>query len=495
MTTAGKFIRRSHSDAAISDCEQEITSSLRLLVMTAEDKFIRSSHAQSERVILPTPNGSSLRLASGGYRGFRRQLSCQTSISPLECDHVVESQLPALLFRMVCGDWPRHRLCIEGVSLRFQSGKIVMDMFGKPGEYACPKWQDDLAGDLRFVSCSTQKHREQDWKQLNSSLAPPTERYAWNISATEVFGKNVHCFAVTDGNHHVDALALLNRAGVLQPLSQPGVEELQEPTDLLYRNPAALEVLTQELARHRFSICFYRLPADSATLPALRRAYKGRGLIRVSPQGSCPYIPLSREWIDPEPRLSRRLRSDLRRARKKADTRGGTSFVLHRPDKTSFTPLFHQALKVEDASWKGKTGSSLQRDPQRRRFFESYCLRAAERGELRIAFLYIGKEIAAMQIAAETGKGYWLYKVGYDRRFRACSPGMLLVLETLREAARTGLQSYQFLGYSSAWTRRWTELERPMVRVRTYALDGYGIGMLIKDAIRALLQRMKRRES
>ena len=44
-----------------------------------------------------------------------------------------------------------------------------------------------------------------------------------------------------------------------------------------------------------------------------------------------------------------------------------------------------------------------------------------------------------MQVAVETGGRFWLLKVGYDERFARCSPGSLLLLETIRHAATTGV--------------------------------------------------------
>ena len=61
-----------------------------------------------------------------------------------------------------------------------------------------------------------------------------------------------------------------------------------------------------------------------------------------------------------------------------------------------------------------------------------------------------------MQMAVEDGGGLWLLKIGYDRAYGRCSPGMLLMRETIRYAAEAGLGRYEFLGCSATWTRVWT---------------------------------------
>jgi hypothetical protein len=87
-----------------------------------------------------------------------------------------------------------------------------------------------------------------------------------------------------------------------------------------------------------------------------------------------------------------------------------------------------------------------------------------------------------------------LLKIGYDEAYRRCSPGQLLMLEVIRDAARRGLQRVEFLGFSAPWTRVWTEVERPMSTVRFFPLRP---GSIVPAARHALgqLARKRSRES
>lgn len=328
------------------------------------------------------------------------------------------------------------------------------------------------------------------WKGLASPLGAPSEHYAWSASAVEAFGHRVRAITAYDAAGRRAALLLLNSSQLLRHAHQPGAAELREPADLLYRDGAALGALVRGLAEHRVSFCCSRLPADSPTVTALQEAYRGRGLVRITEQGSCPYLPLAESADDPLAGLNSRLRSDLRRARKRAEAWGGLRYRQYSPTPAEVKPLLRQALEIEDASWKGGGGTALLRDPLRRSFFERYCERAASAGDLRIELLHIGEEPAAMQLAAEFHNRYWLFKIGYDPRFRSCSPGMLLLLESLRRASAEKLESYEFLGSSSDWTRRWTRRERPMVKVRVYAFHPKGAGLLVRDGARWLRSRI-----
>ncbi len=80
-------------------------------------------------------------------------------------------------------------------------------------------------------------------------------------------------------------------------------------------------------------------------------------------------------------------------------------------------------------------------------------------------------------------------KIGYREEFARCSPGMLLMAETIRYAASRGLASYQFLGNAESWTRIWTHDESQSVTIRAYPFRARGVGALAADACRAMFRR------
>ena len=73
-----------------------------------------------------------------------------------------------------------------------------------------------------------------------------------------------------------------------------------------------------------------------------------------------------------------------------------------------------------------------------------------------------------MQVAVEQAGRWWLLKIGFDPAWSQCSPGILLLAETLRYAAAAGLAGYEFLGTVEPWTQVWTQAERQCVALRIY---------------------------
>lgn len=180
---------------------------------------------------------------------------------------------------------------------------------------------------------------------------------------------------------------------------------------------------------------------------------------------------------------------------RKVEEIGSIEYHIISPKPYELGSLLAESLQVEAASWKGRNGSALLSDPDRRRFFEQYAAIASERGILRLCFMRIGGHPAATQIAVECGKGFWLLKVGYDETFARCSPGNLLMIETLRYAASRGLSTYEFLGSAEPWTEIWTDRVRPCVSVWAYPGNARGMAALTLDALKYGWEKLGRRFS
>lgn len=312
----------------------------------------------------------------------------------------------------------------------------------------------------------------QAWDQMPmANDATPMQEHIWYLSCAEtlVNQAKLAIIVIEDSSGLLAIAPMVKSTTFPGDYQQLGVNTLQEPSDLLYIDESALNILLQTLSQYRKPLLLERVCSNSPTVAAIRKVFTGKGIAITSSCSGLPYIKLNSSGDDPETLLSSRLRSDLRRARRKAEAIGGVSFEIHTPSSEhEFLPLFEKALQVEAAGWKGRLGSDLATDTLRQEFFRRYGIRAAEKGILRLAFMSIDSEPIAMQFAIQTGGSFWLLKIGYSEQFSKCSPGMLLMLETLRFAGQQGLSSYEFLGSSDQWTQRWTTLERPSTRINVY---------------------------
>lgn len=332
-------------------------------------------------------------------------------------------------------------------------------------------------GELRSLSAA--------WNAMvRADRMTPMQEAGWYLSGVEALLRDSKpmCVAVEDIGTLRAVAPLMQSAAFPRCYEQVGAM-LGEPCSLLYADEPALHALLGALSRTGHALKLDRLGDDPAALAAIRRCFAGKALIIIRPGSKLPYLPLQDCGEDVESLLSPRLIRDLRRARRKALGMGAMTFDIHSPASAEdFHPLFEEALRVEAAGWKGRAGTALADDPVRCDFFRRYGLHAAESKILRLAFMRIDSRPVAMQFAIQTGERYWLLKIGYDEAYGKCSPGQLLLFETLAFAGRRNLVSYEFLGSSERWTQRWTSLERSSHQVHVYPFTLNGIFALAQES-------------
>jgi hypothetical protein len=209
---------------------------------------------------------------------------------------------------------------------------------------------------------------------------------------------------------------------------------------------------------------------------------KGRGVVVVRPATPSPTIALGPAWCEPESQFNSRRRSDFRRAARRAEEFGAVACEMLAPTAETFDALFDEAISVEARSWKRAAGTAIACDPAKEAFFRAYLRSACAKGQGRVAFLRIDGRVVAMQLAVEWAGRYWLYKIGYDEAYARCSPGTLLMLHALRDAAGRGLAGFELMGDSEAWIADlWTREAHECVRVRTYPYSIAGLVAAAQD--------------
>ena len=333
------------------------------------------------------------------------------------------------------------------------------------------------------------------WRDLEGAPTSPTQHFDWSRSCAEAFhdGRSPDTVIVRDRGRATAIAALVRTSEPIPRLELMGVRELFEPTDFLYADAGALDELALRLANQPLPLRLMRLPASSPVVPALERAFRGRGIIRAAPTSPCPFIDLDPSWADPEKNFNSGRRSDFRRARRHAEQLGAVTLDVLAPAPHEVGALLDEALAVEALSWKGTKGTALALDPVRARFFRRYAVAAAAQGILRLAFMRVAGKAVGMQIALECHGRFWLLKIGYDEGVSRCSPGNQLMLHSLKYAAVRGLVSYEFLGAAAPWTATWTTKLRACTVVRAYPFSLSGMSALALDGAQWMRRRLEDR--
>ncbi len=349
-----------------------------------------------------------------------------------------------------------------------------------------------------FAQCRHDSALVRAWLELEATGSLPTQSFAFAAALDDtLLAETEIAIAAASGPGGVAALLPLCRGpGWLDRWRLAGADEVFEPGDALFRDQAAVTALAETLARLSRPLDLDRIPAASPLIPALRAAMKGRGMVAVRPARASPTIALDEGWKMPESQFNSGRRSDFRRAARRAAEEGALGFEMLSPGPEEFDALFDEAIAVELRSWKREAGTAILSDPAKERFFRAWFRAASAAGALRIAFLRIGGKVVAMQLALETLGRYWLFKIGFDEGHARCSPGNLLMLETIGWAARRGLASFELLGDVEPWIATfWTRAEHDCVRVRTYPFGPRGAAALVGDTSIWLRRRLGRTKS
>jgi CelD/BcsL family acetyltransferase involved in cellulose biosynthesis len=176
---------------------------------------------------------------------------------------------------------------------------------------------------------------------------------------------------------------------------------------------------------------------------------------------------ITHDWPGYLATRSRNHRHQMRRAVTRARRQGPTE--LHRYGELASAEvdaMLGRCFEMEVRGWKGSTGGAALRSPRAWEFYQRQAVQLAAWGQLGIHLL----THCERPIAFEYGwhcKGRWATpKVGYDESFGHLSPGQLLRWMSIEEFHREGgIEWLDFLGPSSAATRKWATHQYAIERI------------------------------
>ena len=331
------------------------------------------------------------------------------------------------------------------------------------------------------------------WRCLESAATLPTQSmaFAGALSDSMLASDRIEIFSHSDRWCAAALLPLCRGEGYFARWRMLGAREVFEPNDVICCDSGAVEGLARSIAMQPRPLSLDRVPASSPLVPALLQAMRGRGIVSLRPDVPYPVIELDEGWREPDARFNSRRRSDFRRAMRRARAFGDVTFEAYSPEQELFDAVFDEAIHVEMSSWKNEAGTAIGKDRQKEEFFRSFFRLANAQGMFRVAFMRIDGRAVAMQMAVEFQRKYWLFKIGFDEEFQRCSPGTLLMLHTLGDAAQRGLEAYEFLGHCEQWIADfWTKQQHDCLRIRTYPFNFRGLAAIAADGAAWLLHRI-----
>lgn len=332
---------------------------------------------------------------------------------------------------------------------------------------------------------------ENSWNGLAERFRTPLLGYEWFTACADAFCPpgRLSIVAVRHSGH-ITALAplALVPCGPGDRLELLGGSPLGEPSGLIYQDEEALRELADGICSLHKPTVLHRLTSDSAEARILEETCRGRNFLMARPGSGSPWLPIATAWEEFEEQLPPRRRYDLRRARKRALLRGEVQTEILSPKPEEVDGHFEEILRVEAASWKGCAGTAMADHAPIRKFFHLYCRAAARRGILRICLLHIAGRPVAFELGLEYANRFWVLKTGYHEAWAECSPGIVLMHETVAYAFRRRLEAFEFLGSDESWVHLWTRELHSLVTIRSYP---FSIGSFL-DLMSGIPRRLAR---
>jgi CelD/BcsL family acetyltransferase involved in cellulose biosynthesis len=306
-----------------------------------------------------------------------------------------------------------------------------------------------------------------EWEELvEQAETGPFSRPGWFEAWWRAFGRGrLEIAALRRGGELTAVLPLFRRLGMRRSLTNWHTPEFEVPAV----DAAARSVLFGGLlADTRMPLALTLLTAgcqDATGFTAAARA--ARVAILEHTVERSPYVQIAGGWEDYLQALPRRMRSELRRRRRRLEERGELALDIATGDD-GLDGLLDEGFAVETSGWKADAGTAILSRPDTLAFYTDVARWAAQRGSLRLAFLRLdGRPLAFHFTIEENGVAYQL-KGGYDPAFREFAPGMLLIHDMLAWAFARGLHTYEFLGAEEDFKLGWTSGVRDRLAIQAF---------------------------
>ncbi|QPC99141.1 GNAT family N-acetyltransferase [Qipengyuania soli] len=334
-----------------------------------------------------------------------------------------------------------------------------------------------------------------DWDALASLHETPLALHGWYEAALEAQSDSNPDLCIPliwRGNRLVAAAPLMHSLEAGPCRLVPIDAFTGEPDRIIYCDADALLALADACAELGEPLLFRRFAAPQADAIGFAKRLRRHapGMFRELHRAS--FVAMPDDFDAFEASMSKSRRKTIRRKQKLMDEAGGCELSVFCPAEEEVAPLLERFARIEDASWKGRAGTSLLGDPLMAKFVLQVARTFARTGDTFVTILKIGEEDAAGRVVLQHGKSWCGIKVGFDEQFARFAPGIIQMHETLRHAHERGIRNYRFLGVSEDWQNYWPHERRSDYRLAAYPVSFASCRALLDDAKTAVGSLLRR---
>jgi CelD/BcsL family acetyltransferase involved in cellulose biosynthesis len=312
----------------------------------------------------------------------------------------------------------------------------------------------------------------QEWDELlqHSPLNDAFLTWEWLFTWWKHFGENYQLWLLTARQNGLLMgiaplmLAIKRPLGIkLRVLSNMGVP----PPDVggIIVRDGSQEVLLafgEYLARERqswdvLSIC--EIPAEKQEIDALERAFPTKGFITRIDTSRHFVVPIQQDWESYYQSLSRNLRDDLKKNKRRMEKRGK---VIYRRFIGSQATQDHM-YALFTINKLGQHPHLYQTSIDTKEFHLDLAKIMAERGWLDLSFLYLDEKPVAFMYGFLYQNCFEAWRIGFNAEYSELSVGKMVLFFLLEDCFRRQVHELHFLRGGGDYKARWQVTERIFV--------------------------------
>lgn len=352
--------------------------------------------------------------------------------------------------------------------LRFDVASATVTLFDEPKPL--PKPQHVLDGLSVTIISDTRQwlSLKDDWRRLldetpDSNIFQSFD-FLWSWWTYFGFENDLKIIVIRDGEKVIGVVPLMREyfsifgRTVRKLLFITAPMEMSRPKLIFGENanvcmPAFLDYLREESQEWDIIDIDEQLSANDTS--RLREFASAQHWLLAESETVCPYIELDSSWQDFRPKLSKKMRSNVNRIRKRIATLGKVELrtLSH---WSTLEKGYEYYCGIEEDSWKAGAGLALSSDKSSYFFYRSLAKTFGQTGQFELRFLDCDGVPIAGTFGLSDGTAFQSMKIAHLDEHSRYSPGTVLESFEIEAMFETKLQRYEFMGSFLTNKLRWT---------------------------------------
>lgn len=220
---------------------------------------------------------------------------------------------------------------------------------------------------------------------------------------------------------------------------------------------------------------------SESQLPQVETAFGNAGLpTHQTKTAPVSEIDLSSGWDSYWSSRTSKHRNNVRRAEKKLAQHGTITVHHHCGETDARWDMYEMCEQVASKSWQGgsSTGNTLSHNSVRDFLRDTHEMASARRG-VSMHVILVDQQPAAFAYNYVLNGSVYALRMGYAPQFAAAGPGLHLIHEVVREAARLGYERIDLGEGDARYKHNWRTGE-----VQTYHVSHYRRHSLLAQTLR-----------